>query len=677
MANAAPDPDTLSLAAGCTYTFGAADISGFWFGPEAMVISSDVTIEGNGATIARSSEDGVPAFRLFFVGADPLNPKTLGYTTPNAGRLVLRALTLSGGLAQGGSSATGGGGAGLGGAIFNQGAVTLDAVTLTGNNAVGGASTGGTGAQGGGGVGEPAPTGAGSGGGGFGGPSDPPGAAGGLPAASGTRGGGGAGFATADVGGSGDVGPGVGGGGPATGLGGSGEGDAGAEVAGGNGSGGGGNAAAAAGAGGGFGAGGAGDGGGGGVGGGGGLNAGGGFGGGGGAGGGDGGFGGGGGADGSGAELQGSGGFGGGNGGVASGGGGAGLGGAIFNMQGSLSAVNTTFSGNAATGGESAADTTEGMPHGLGRGGAIFNLNGSVALSFSTLAGNEAPQGGRALYDLAYDQQAARSASADLSSDILSSFDFGALDLRVDEPPTVAGGGANQGVATVTLTGASIVRSSAAFGGGQIVGPIMTADPQLGTLAANGGPVNTLLPASSSPALDEGGTSCPATDARGIGRPQDAACDLGAVELVRPPVPPVVTNPQGAVPTPQPTLPKPPKVKKVLPRPIGLSVTPKRDRKLPLRFKVSGRLRVPSGVKLAPACKGRMTVKLERGAKTVIAKKPRLRLRAGRCVYSTKLALRTRKRIGERTKRLAVTARFPGNALLKPRSAKRISVRVL
>ena len=667
----AAEPDTLSLAPGCSYTFGATDtIDDFWFGPEAMVVSSDVTIEGNGATIARDPgaapfRPGAAPFRLFFIGADATSPRTLGYTTPGAGELTLRNLTLSGGLAQGGASAAGGGGAGLGGAIFNQGSVTLDTVTVTGNSAVGGASTGSTGEQGGGGVGQDAPPGAS--GGGFGGATVPAGAIGG--AAFGANGGGGGGFATGDDGDDATAtDPGAGGRDP-SGLGGFGRSDAGTDVPGGNGSGGGGVAAPIAGPGGGFGAGG-GDGGGGGVGGGGGLQAGGGFGGGGGAGGGDGGFGGGGGAGG------GDGGFAWGNGddagagGATNGGGGGGLGGAIFNMQGSLSIVNATFTGNTATGGASGDGTA-----GLGRGGAIFNLNGWVTLSFSTIAANDAANGGRAVYDLAYDQATPRSADVALAGAILSSPTLVTADLRVDKPATVAGGGVNQGTATATLSGGNIVRSSFAIGG-QIVGPIMTTDPQLGPLAANGGAVSTMLLADGSPAIDAGGTTCPATDARGVARPQGAACDLDAVELVRPPVDDAPTT---SPPPPPPSVPPPNATKtmqKAVPRALGLTVNPRRDRKLPLRFAIRGRLGVPAGVALAQACNGRVTVKLRRRARTVAVRRPRLRLRAGRCSYSTTVVLRSRKRIGRRAKRLVVTARFAGNASLRPRSAKRTTVRV-
>jgi CSLREA domain-containing protein len=58
---------------------------------------------------------------------------------------------------------------------------------------------------------------------------------------------------------------------------------------------------------------------------------------------------------------------------------------------------------------------------------------------------------------------------------------------------------------------------------------------ELGTLRDNGGPTDTLLPSATSPAVDKGtNTGCPATDERGVTRPQGSACDIGAVELAPP-----------------------------------------------------------------------------------------------------------------------------------------------
>ncbi len=60
-------------------------------------------------------------------------------------------------------------------------------------------------------------------------------------------------------------------------------------------------------------------------------------------------------------------------------------------------------------------------------------------------------------------------------------------------------------------------------------------DPQLGPLQANGGPTQTMVPSSTSPAIDDVPTSsglCSATDQRGVTRPDqgETSCDIGAFE---------------------------------------------------------------------------------------------------------------------------------------------------
>ncbi len=434
---------TIDLASSGTYSVTAP--SDWWFGPNAFpAISSAIVINGNGATISRAS--GSPKFRFFYVSG--------GFTTLPAGSLTLNNLTLSGGLAQGGTggadgNSTGGGGAGLGGAIYNQGVTSLENATLTGNTAQGGASPGtctlfeppspscygeiggaggGMGGNGGG---------WGGGGGGFRYDGATPaenslcgdcaagggflGSEGGLAYPSATynssvsnggtstvAGNGGVGFDSGGGGGGYVLGS-VGGSGASTFVGGTGSYD------GGNGSGysGPNGRACDSGGGGAFGGGGGSDGdcpdgpgtslpgfgGGGGVGGGGGAaqygGGGGGYGG-GGAGStqghaGNGGFGGGGGAS---AAYQsgGGGGWGGASGGANQGGGGAGLGGAVFNQLGSLSVTGSSFTGNAAKGGNGAT----------GDGGAIFNLNGTVVLNDVTYSGDTATSQGLFAYNLSH-----------------------------------------------------------------------------------------------------------------------------------------------------------------------------------------------------------------------------------------------------------------------------------
>ncbi len=75
-------------------------------------------------------------------------------------------------------------------------------------------------------------------------------------------------------------------------------------------------------------------------------------------------------------------------------------------------------------------------------------------------------------------------------------------------------------------------------------------DPVLGALASNGGPTATLLPLAGSPLLDAipPAVCGAAVDQRGITRPQGTGCDIGAVEVV---VPPVAAPAAAAVVTPK------------------------------------------------------------------------------------------------------------------------------
>jgi hypothetical protein len=551
-ANASGGSNVVALGRGCVYTL--TTVNNNWYGPNGLPpIASDITIEGNGATIQRAA--GAPNFRLFFVGADPLNANTLNYVTPGAGSLTLRNVMLAGGLAKGGNSFGGGGGAGMGGAIFSQGAVTIDASTLTSNTARGGATS--TGEDGGGGIGTDAQatTGGGFGSGTFGGAGGGAGGNGG--------GGGGAGIRAGETGATATAtAPGAGGG-AQTGLGGAG----GNGAVGGDASGGGGKSVdttLTGGAGGAFGAGGAPGGflgsgqGAGGVGGG---------GGGGGATGGGGGFGAGGGAA---SESQiggvtteqvgGTGGFGGGGGGsylvngghagapgfgggtpnATEGGSGAGMGGAIFNMHGTLTITNSTLSGNAAVGGTSTPALTD---PGKGIGGAVFNLSGTVTLIASTIAANTGDHYASQIFNLVYDAAQERHALTLLQDTIVANGAGGArADVASDKSSYIAPA---QPAASTALVDAGhldllttpVATTIAAGEVGAATGTPLLADPLLGPLQGNGGLTETMALAAGSPAIGAGGNgACPATDQRGVARPQGATCDIGAYEVAPPSV---------------------------------------------------------------------------------------------------------------------------------------------
>ena len=523
-ANNAIGASTVALGPGCTYTLTAAN--NYWYGPNGLpAIANAITIQGNGATIARPSS--APKFRLFFVAADPRNANTNNYVSPSAigGSLTLEDLTLSGGLAKGGDSNTGGGGAGLGGAIFSQGIVVIESSTLTANTAQGGSAINSSAGLSGGGIGTDSTF---QGGGGFGPGTFAFGAGGG---AGGGGSGGGAGFRVGETGGASSGVTGGNGGGPATGLGGNGgaataTGGAAGGTAG-DGSGGGGasgyGALSGGSAGGGFGDGAAanfeatGDGGGGGVGGG--------------------------GANRSGTDLgAGGGGF----------GGGGGMGGAIFNMQGQLTIQDSTLAGNEAEGGaDSVSDP------GKGYGGAVFNMSGSFAADDSTFANNTVAgrlataDDGASIYNLVYDDVTARTAQTTLRDTIVAN-GTGAVDLTNSKTGYISPG-PNLGTAASDVSQFDLVRTDD-VSGGSLTGSPLTADPLLGSLRNNGGPTETMAPAPGSPVIDAGSAFGLATDQRGRPRPfvfpalpqPGDGSDIGAFELQGPTISIAVPAANGA-----------------------------------------------------------------------------------------------------------------------------------
>ncbi|MEO1208493.1 MAG: Calx-beta domain-containing protein [Cyanobacteria bacterium J06638_20] len=295
------DTDTITLQTDVTLT-----------GVMQALIDSNINIIGNGNTVDGDDNDDDEGFRPFFV---------------RSGTVTLSDLTITDGIAEGGSSYEGGGGAGMGGGLFiYDGTVTLDGVTFSDNIARGGSilAAGGTGGGGLFGNGD-----SGGGGGLFASSTGSDGAYGGDSNYGGS-GGSGAGFGNA-----GDGGFGGGGGSTTTGNGGDG------------GFGGGGGAGSNFGGLGGFGSGGGygrGSGGAGGYGGGGGRGI---------------------------IGSYGDGGYGGSSGTGFYGGGGAGMGGAVFIRSGTLNILNSSFSNNLATGGT-------GTNSGSGLGGAIFAMQSTT-----------------------------------------------------------------------------------------------------------------------------------------------------------------------------------------------------------------------------------------------------------------------------------------------------------
>lgn len=156
------DQDTiLELTPGCIYLLTA--VHNTTDGPNGLPsITGRITIRGNGATIARSGEEGTPDLRPFHVatGGDltlydltisdgrvqgEAGDDSAGGGLYNAGTLVLFGCTVISNTAIGGTGSSGDvGGNGRGGGIYNGSSLTLVESTLCGNLAAGGSGSPGS-----------------------------------------------------------------------------------------------------------------------------------------------------------------------------------------------------------------------------------------------------------------------------------------------------------------------------------------------------------------------------------------------------------------------------------------------------------------------------------------------------------------------------------------------------
>lgn len=195
-------------------------------------------------------------------------------------------------------------------------------------------------------------------------------------------------------------------------------------------------------------------------------------------------------------------------------------GGGIFNEDGSLILTRSTISRNTAVadgagllnGGDvRLINSTFSQNVALGSGGGLFNTaspTGDVALINSTFAVNQAASGGGVYND---------SGSIEFVNTLMALNTLGgdcfnvsgsliSLDHNLDSDNTCNLSQPND---------------------------IPNGNANLGLLQNNGGPTETHALVAGSEAINAGdNATCPATDQRGVTRPQGVACDIGAFELV-------------------------------------------------------------------------------------------------------------------------------------------------
>ncbi|HEU0294394.1 MAG TPA: right-handed parallel beta-helix repeat-containing protein [Anaerolineales bacterium] len=208
---------------------------------------------------------------------------------------------------------------------------------------------------------------------------------------------------------------------------------------------------------------------------------------------------------------------------------GGGTGAGIWNYtSGMLTVNNSTVSGNNAFGNSS---------YNPSRGAGIANY-GTLTLNNTTVSGNSVSEGSGG----AISNTLATSILTLNNSTISANSATGAVGL--------SGGIDNHGNLTavnsiiadnakgdfrgaLTSQGHNLIGSTSGGSGFRPdLGDLLNINPQLGPLKGNGGPTWTHALLAGSPAINAGDNgACPATDQRGVTRPQGGHCDIGVYEF--------------------------------------------------------------------------------------------------------------------------------------------------
>ena len=241
---------------------------------------------------------------------------------------------------------------------------------------------------------------------------------------------------------------------------------------------------------------------------------------------------------------------GGGNGGVpgsrgssqAGGGGSGGNGGAIYNT-GSLTIVNSTISGNNAGNGLNGGSNGNGGNG--GNGGGVFNNGGTLLVVNSTIANNSGGNFGVKGASGVNNGVAGNAGGVDITTGTVKTRNTiiaGNTVFSAGTGPDILGAFTSLGHNLIGKSDGGTGYTNA--NNGDQVGTITSAiNAMLGALQNNGGPTQTMNPASNSPAKDTGDNcvltqTCLSdnlgfnltTDQRGVTRPQLSIVDIGSVE---------------------------------------------------------------------------------------------------------------------------------------------------
>ncbi len=248
------------------------------------------------------------------------------------------------------------------------------------------------------------------------------------------------------------------------------------------------------------------------------------------------------------------------------------FGGAVFvEIQGALSAVNTTFQGNNASFEGGAVDvrgvatitnsTFENNSAGNNGGAAKSASSGQLTITGSTFVGNSTGgRGGAALSGGSSQMTISNSTFSGNTADSQAALAAINSSTTYVHASTVTANVSNNGAVGTRDQGSSLTASQTIIAD-QLVGAdcsnaltsndynldsdgscgfgqandISSGTADLAPLGNYGGSTRTHPPLMTSDAIDNGGgPNCPFTDQRGVSRPQGASCDIGSVEIIPP-----------------------------------------------------------------------------------------------------------------------------------------------
>lgn len=212
--------------------------------------------------------------------------------------------------------------------------------------------------------------------------------------------------------------------------------------------------------------------------------------------------------------------------------------GGALNINGDISVLRSLFSNNSAA-------SNDGFGYGQGGAVSIINANASsfTNVTFST---NSATLNGGAIYyrndnlslqnvTLVYNRADSDNNSKGDGGSLYSDTTFFSSPAPQVSNSILAGNFAANGAdcaGEVDFQGYNLLQTPAGCTNvGISTGDLTGISPSLGPLADNGGATFTHALLSGSPAINAASnTSCPSTDQRGISRPQQGTCDMGAYE---------------------------------------------------------------------------------------------------------------------------------------------------